>query len=96
VHIKDLKVSRVIDPSAIKYTKKDNIYVAEYCDTEKSEGLFEFSIPEMVISCASHTGARKLSNIEAFGLKDKQGNLMPMRGFSIPSRECREGFSKRV
>lgn len=80
--VKDVTITRVIDPSAMDFKKSDSSFVAEYSDKDKSEGLFgKPDIPEVVLSLVSPTDIKALSIIDMSSLKDDKGNYQPLNGF---------------
>lgn len=90
--VKDVKVSRIIDPSDMDFKSNNSMFEAKYSDMNKSEGLFgDISIPEVVVSLLSPTDIKGLSTTDLTRLKDGKGSFKPLSGFPY-----RAGSSVRV
>lgn len=81
--VKDVKVSRLIDPSTMDFKEKNGIYTATYSDIEKSQDIFaDLEVPEIVLSINSPTDIKSISVINTTDLrKDDKGQIKPLNGF---------------
>jgi hypothetical protein len=82
---KDVTVSRVIDPSSLTFNEIDGVFIAVYSDAEKAKGLFNITTPEVVISLASRSDLKSLSQATSSTLKNEAGKAVTLSGFPYRS-----------
>ncbi len=80
--VKDVKVSRLIDPSTMDFKETNGIYTAIYSDIEKSQGIFaKLVVPEVVLSINSPTNIKNISSINTTDIRDDKNQIKPLNGF---------------